>query len=89
MAEQTALGRLAEMGSGFPGLRTFRAYDRWLGILADPDLRAELEALPREEAHDSRLFRDVTRLAEELEGGLLTLLFDTDLFLQVRDFGIF
>jgi len=78
-----------EFGAIDAGLRTFRAYDRWLGMLADADLRAELEALPREDAQGSRVFRDVTRLAEELEAGLLTLLFDTDLYLQVRDFGIF
>lgn len=78
-----------EYGAIDAGLRTFRAYDHWLGILADADLRAELAALPREDAHNSRLFREVTRLAEEIEGGLLTLLFDTDLNLQVRDFGIF
>jgi hypothetical protein len=52
-------------------------------------LVAELVALPRDRASSSALFRDVTRLAEELEGGLLTLLFDTDLAHQVRDFGIF
>lgn len=78
-----------DFGAVDAGLRTFRAYDRWLGILSDAELRLELEALPREDAPNSRLFRDVTRLAEELEGGLLTLLFDTELYPQVRDFGIF
>ena len=71
------------------GLRTLGAYDRWLGMLSDTELRSALEALPRDRAPSSALFRDVTRLAEELEGGLLTLLFDTDLARQVRDFGIF
>lgn len=78
-----------EYGAIDAGLRTLGAYDRWLGMLADAETRDELEALPREQAQASALFRDVTRLAEELEGGLLTLLFDTDLARQVRDFGIF
>ena len=34
-----------EFGAIDAGLRTFRAYDRWLGILADSDLRSHLEAL--------------------------------------------
>jgi hypothetical protein len=71
------------------GLRTFGAYDRWLGILGDTDLRKELQSLARSDAPSSALFQDVYEISRQLEQGLLTLLFDTDLYVPVRDFGIF
>jgi hypothetical protein len=89
LATDRVAAAFLDFGAIDAALRTFNAYDRWLGILSAEESRAELQALSREKAQASALFRDVTRLAEEIEQGLLTLLFDTDLYLQVRDFGVF
>jgi hypothetical protein len=71
------------------GVRALGAYDRWLGVLDDPERRGELEALTKETAHESAVFRDVRRHATELHRGLLVLLFDTPLLPHVREHGIF
>ncbi len=71
------------------GVRALSAYDRWLGVLDDPERRGELEALTKETAHESPVFRDVRRHATELHRGLLVLLFDTPLLPHVREHGIF
>ena len=71
------------------GLRALGAYDRWLGLLADPASREELEGLARADADASEAFREARRLGDELEAGLLTLLFDTPLRGLVREYGIF
>jgi hypothetical protein len=71
------------------GVRALSAYDRWLGVLDDPERRGELETLTKETAHESAVFRDVRRHATELHRGLLVLLFDTPLLPHVREHGIF
>jgi hypothetical protein len=71
------------------GVRALSAYDRWLGVLDDPERRGELESLTKETAHESAVFRDVRRHATELHRGLLVLLFDTPLLPHVREHGIF
>ena len=74
---------------GDAGLRALGAYDRWVGLLADPAARAELEALTRAGAESSPVFREARRLGDELQAGLLTLLFDTPLRALVREYGLF
>jgi hypothetical protein len=64
-------------GATDAGLRTLRAYDRWVGMLDDPAVREELGRLTREETVNSDVFQDVRRLAVDVEQGLLALLFDT------------
>jgi hypothetical protein len=71
------------------GVRALSAYDRWLGVLDDEERRGELEALTKETAPASPVFRDVRRHAAELERGLLVLLFDTELLPHVREHGVF
>jgi hypothetical protein len=71
------------------GVRALSAYDRWLGVLDDPERRGELESLTKDTAHESAVFRDVRRHATELHRGLLVLLFDTPLLPHVREHGIF
>jgi len=71
------------------GLRALGAYDRWLGLLDDPEARAELESAGREQAETSAAFGEARRLGDELEAGLLTLLFDTPLRSLVREYGVF
>jgi hypothetical protein len=88
-----ATDRLADAflayGARDAGARALSAYDRWLGVLGDAGRRGELEALTKETAPASPLFRDVRRHADELERGLLVLLFDTELLPHVREHGIF
>ncbi len=78
-----------DCGARDAGVRALSAYDRWLGVLDDPDRRAELESLTKDTAHESAVFRDVRRHATELHRGLLVLLFDTELLPHVREHGIF
>jgi hypothetical protein len=73
-----------------PGTRALGAYDRWLGMLDDAAVRGQLQDLRREDTKRSPVFQDVRRLADEIEGGLLALLFDTTpLRHVVREYGIF
>ena len=74
---------------GDAGQRALGAYDRWIGLLADPAARSELESLTRADAEQSAVFREARRLGDELEAGLLTLLFDTPLRALVREYGVF
>jgi hypothetical protein len=66
-----------QAGATDAGLRTLRAYDRWVGMLDDDAVREELGRLTREETGDSDVFQEVRRLAMDVEQGLLALLFDT------------
>src|SRR5215213_6927548 len=78
-----------DLGARDAGVRALSAYDRWLGVLDDPERRGELESLTKDTAHESAVFRDVRRHATELHRGLLVLLFDTPLLPHVREHGIF
>lgn len=57
------------------GARTISAYDDFLGLLSDSDTRQELESLDRDAASTSKLFQKVKELGEDVEAGLLSLLF--------------
>jgi len=72
-----------------PGARFFDAYDRWIGLLNDPEVRAELKAVNSTNADDSTAFREVQGIGRDLDRGLLALLFDTDLEATSRQYGIF
>jgi hypothetical protein len=78
-----------ELGAVDAGVRAIGAYDRFLGMLDDRSIRGELERLPRSEAQASEAFREGRRLGDELEQGLLALLFETRLEPLVREYGIF
>jgi hypothetical protein len=72
------------------GGRALGAYDEFLGLLNDEAFRNALEALTRQEADRSAEFAEVRRLGEELQQGLLALLFDTALLPPfVREYAIF
>ena len=78
-----------EAGQLDAGVRCLGAYDRWTGMVADATVRDELAALDRETAMASPTFREVRRLAAELQNGLLALLFETPLAPAVREYAIF
>jgi hypothetical protein len=71
------------------GVRALGAYDRWIEMLCDEAVRAELNAIPRSDVDTSLAYQEGRRLAEELEQGLLALLFETPLASLVREYGIF
>lgn len=87
-----ATDRLAESFLEFDvdaGVRALSAYDRWIGMLGDDEVRAELASLTREEGNRNRRFRAARRHSEDLQNGLLALLFETPLLPLVREYGIF
>ena len=72
------------------GIRTLGAYDRFLGLLDDPDCRGRLEALPRDEASGDATFQECRRLGREIQQGLAALLFEREpLRRLIRQYGIF
>jgi hypothetical protein len=90
--DQPATDRLAEIFLEFDvdaGVRAMAAYDRWIGMLADDDIRAELATMTREEGDANRAFRTARRYSDEVQNGLLALLFETPLLPLVREYGIF
>jgi len=90
--DQPATDRLAEVFLEFDpdaGVRALAAYDRWLGMLADDEIRTELAGLTREEGDTNRAFRTARRHADELQNGLLAVLFEGPLLPLVREYGIF
>lgn len=91
--ERPSVDRIAwaflELDAIDAGIRAISAYDRFLGMLGDRAIREELEQLPRSEAQNSAAFQEGRRLGDELEQGLLALLFETRLEPLVREYGIF
>jgi hypothetical protein len=72
------------------GARALGAYDRFLALLDDAGFRQALAGVSRANAGQAEEFDEVRRLGQDLEKGLLALLFETDeLPKVVRDFGIF
>lgn len=91
--ERPSVDRIAlaflELEAVDAGIRAIGAYDRFLEMLDDSETRAELERLSRSEAQGSEVFQRGRRLGDELEQGLLALLFETRLEPLVREYGIF
>jgi hypothetical protein len=73
-----------------PGGRALGAYDDFIGLLDKADFREELNTVTRENYKGSPAFSEATRLGEDLEQGLLALLFETDSLPKlVREYAIF
>ncbi len=91
--ERPSIDRIAwafmELEAVDAGIRAIGAYDRFLGMLGDGAIREELERISRSEARNSDAFEEGSRLGDELEQGLLALLFETRLEPLVREYGIF
>jgi hypothetical protein len=72
------------------GIRVLAAYDRVLARLDDPEVRAHLIALTDADAPRSAAFTELRALADQLQSGLLSLLFDDRrLAPVVREYAIF
>jgi hypothetical protein len=77
--------------AGMPdsGVRALAAYDRWIGLMAQPDIRAELEALTFEARDDSRLYAEIRDIGRAFEDALVALLFSSSLGPLTRTYAIF
>ena len=72
------------------GARALGAYDAFVGMVDDPEARRRLHGLSREAAFDDALFRRARGLGDQLESGLLALLFERQpLGRLVREYGVF
>lgn len=72
------------------GARTMLAYDQFLAMLDDEHDRSELESLPHEKRNESPVFLRAKRLGEDIQGRLLSLMFETpELYAMVREYAIF
>lgn len=72
-----------------PGLRAIGAYDRWLGLMSDADIRTELLEMKFASRDGSALFHDIRDIGREFEAGLVALLFSTRLAQLTRRYAIF
>ncbi len=91
--DRPSLDRIAyaflELGAVDAGVRAVGAYDRFLGLIADPAVREELAGVTRATAKESPVFAEGRRLGREIEAGLQALLFETRIEPLVREYGIF
>jgi hypothetical protein len=90
--ERPSLDRIAyaflELGAADAGVRAVGAYDKFLGLIADPAVRTELATVTRASAPSSEVFEEGRRLGREIELGLQFLLFETRIQPLVREYGI-
>jgi hypothetical protein len=78
-----------QQGAVAEGVRALGAYDRWIGLLADSQARAELAALRESTREGSALFAQIREIGDELQRGLLALLYETGLSPLTRWYGLF
>jgi hypothetical protein len=78
-----------QQGAVAEGVRALRAYDRWIGLMGDASARAELATLREATRDDSALFAQIREIGDELQRGLLALLYETGLSPLTRQYGLF
>jgi hypothetical protein len=71
------------------GARALGAYDRWLGLIADGEVREELSAVTFNTRDDSELFEKIRNIGIEFQTGLNALLFGRALGPTTRNYAIF
>jgi hypothetical protein len=71
------------------GVRALGAYDRWIGLSQHPEVRAELATLGEFNRDESELFAQIREIGDELQRGLLALLYETGLSPLTRQYGLF
>jgi hypothetical protein len=76
-------------GAVAEGVRALGAYDRWIGLLSRAEVRAELAALRESTREASPLFASIREIGDELQRGLLALLYETGLSPLTRWYGLF
>jgi hypothetical protein len=78
-----------EVGLIDEGLRCLNAYDEWISMLQDDDVREALDALRESTRDDSPVFERVRSVGARLQRGLLALLFESSLAPESRRFLVF
>ncbi|HEY6889598.1 MAG TPA: hypothetical protein VI300_17505 [Solirubrobacter sp.] len=71
------------------GVRALAAYDRWIGLMAQPDVRAELDTLTVEARDLSPLYAEIRDIGRAFEDALGALLFSSRLGPLTRTYAIF
>jgi len=67
---------LARPRAGDVARELFNTYDRFLGLLADPEVRGHLEKLPREQADSDARYTLVRETSHSFQNALDRLFFD-------------
>lgn len=81
---------LLRIGKPEIAIRVLSAYDEFLALLADPDLRGHLEKLKFEEAENDEIFGRIRALSHSFQDGLTQLFFDgPDLRDLIIKYGVF
>lgn len=70
------------------GTRALGAYDRWVGLMSNEDVRAELRTVRYDTRDDSPAFVEIRELGREFEDALSSLLFSSRLGPVTRAYGI-
>jgi predicted nucleotidyltransferase len=78
-----------QQGAVAEGVRAILAYDRWIAVLQDRAAREELSHLRAGTREGSSLFREIREIGDELQRGLLALLYETGLSPLTRQYGLF
>jgi hypothetical protein len=71
------------------GVRALEAYDRWVAIQQSPEARGHLSELRQATRDASPLFQEIRALGQQLERGLMALLYETDLGPLTRKYALF
>lgn len=79
----------SQMGLIDEGLRCLGAYDEWISMLQDDEIRRAIGALRENTRDASPVFERVRSVGSRLQRGLLALLFESDLAPESRRFLVF
>jgi len=79
----------SQMGLIDEGLRCLDAYDEWISMLQDAEIRKAIGALREDTRDASPVFERVRSVGSRLQRGLLALLFESDLAPEARRFLVF
>lgn len=71
------------------GIRGLQAYDRFVGLMADGAIRAELRLLDASDRASSLLWKEISTCGDELQQSLLALMFGKELTPLTKQFAIF
>lgn len=91
----TPLDILADAAASFAkeqtAIRIFDAYDQFLTMMNDGEIRKHLGGLKAREAQSDRKFAEVRKFSDEFQQGLTSLFLDDDVKLGelTRRYGIF
>jgi len=77
------------VGAPDSGARAVAAYDRWLGLISDPEVRSALREVTYATREQSDLFAEIREIGRQFEGALGSLLFSSALGPVTRAYAIF